>query len=221
MAKETMLVSTRPNVDDILAVAIKVFSQKGYVATNMQDIATEMNTTRTPLYYHFKNKKVLYQECVQRYLSMKRETYTTIDTKDAPFIDILREHLYCMLQYVDKINESNLMGAITKEDFPVLYDLTTETTKYIRGLKRRMIERAIAKGELKANLDTDQLINFIFVQSYGLMRIAYEPVYCMGHKPLHQQVDTILALLWNSGIFTESARIPEMAATPFLFPETK
>lgn len=165
--------------------------------------------------------KVLYHECVQRYLSMKRETYPTIDTKDASFIDILREHLYCTLQYVDKINESNLMGAITKEDFPVLYDLTTETTKYIRVLKRRMIERTIVNGDLKANLDTAQLINFTFVQSYGLMRIAYEPVYCMDNEPLHQQVDTILALLWNLGIFTESVRIPETAATPFLFPETE
>lgn len=160
--KETIMVSLRLNVDDILIVAIRVFSPKEYAATNMQDIA-----------------------------------------------------------YEDKINESNLMGAITKEVFPALYDLSTETTKYIRGLKRRMIERAISKGELKAYWDTDQLISFIFVQSYGLMGIAYEPVYCMGNEPLHQQVDTILTLLWHSGIFTESARSPEMAATPFLFPKTK
>jgi len=45
----------------ILQVALKLFSQRGYDATSLQDIANEMDLTKAAVYYHFRSKVELLQ----------------------------------------------------------------------------------------------------------------------------------------------------------------
>ena len=48
----------------LLECAIRHFSQKGYVATNLLEIAEEAGVSRGPLYYYFSNKADLYVAAV-------------------------------------------------------------------------------------------------------------------------------------------------------------
>ena len=43
--------------DEILRASLKVFSEKGFGASRMEDIALELQATRGLLYYHFKTKE--------------------------------------------------------------------------------------------------------------------------------------------------------------------
>ena len=45
----------------IISAALKLFAAKGYTNTNIQDIAEEINISRGPIYYHFKDKSTLYK----------------------------------------------------------------------------------------------------------------------------------------------------------------
>ncbi|MFE4961121.1 TetR/AcrR family transcriptional regulator [Streptomyces sp. NPDC056653] len=45
----------------ILTVALRLFSQRGYDATSLQDIADEMGLTKAAVYYHFRSKVELLQ----------------------------------------------------------------------------------------------------------------------------------------------------------------
>ena len=87
MQKRAEKMSQLKNV--ILDTAVKVFSQKGYKATTMQDIADALHMTRTPLNYHFKNKKVRYEEVVRRYLRERRAEYEQIDRESESFSDMI------------------------------------------------------------------------------------------------------------------------------------
>ena len=42
--------------DGILAVASKLFAEKGFAGTALQDIAEKMGITRAAVYHHFKSK---------------------------------------------------------------------------------------------------------------------------------------------------------------------
>jgi TetR/AcrR family transcriptional regulator, cholesterol catabolism regulator len=50
--------------DEILAVSARLFREKGYRATTMEDIAAELNVTKPALYYYIKTKHdLLYAIC--------------------------------------------------------------------------------------------------------------------------------------------------------------
>jgi len=51
----------------IIQVSLKHFAQKGYENTTLEEIAKELNITKPAIYYHFKNKKNLYNEIFKEY----------------------------------------------------------------------------------------------------------------------------------------------------------
>lgn len=54
----------------IIETAIKLFSEKGYAATSIRDIAKEVEMTSASLYYYIKSKKDLLNLIMDRYLCM-------------------------------------------------------------------------------------------------------------------------------------------------------
>ena len=57
--------------EDVLNAAKKIFCEYGFDNTNLNDIARELNTTRTPIYYYFENKQNLYEAVVKKHLTGK------------------------------------------------------------------------------------------------------------------------------------------------------
>jgi AcrR family transcriptional regulator len=52
--------------EEILRAGLKVFAQKGFAATTMDDIALELEATKGLLYYHFETKEDLLREILER-----------------------------------------------------------------------------------------------------------------------------------------------------------
>lgn len=52
---------------EIMAAALKLFSEKGYLKTTTQDIIDEVKISRGLLYYHFKNKEDILYCLVEKY----------------------------------------------------------------------------------------------------------------------------------------------------------
>ena len=55
--------------DIILDVALKQFSQKGYMNTSVRDIAKEVGITQSGLYNHFKNKDAILESVISQLIS--------------------------------------------------------------------------------------------------------------------------------------------------------
>ncbi|WP_292661904.1 helix-turn-helix domain-containing protein, partial [Nitratifractor sp.] len=58
---ENNKISTR---ERILAASLKLFSQKGYKATTMRDIAAEVGIRQGGIYNHFKNKESILETLI-------------------------------------------------------------------------------------------------------------------------------------------------------------
>ena len=52
--------------ENIVAAAIRVFAEKGFSGASLSDIAGEAGVTRGAIYWHFKNKEMLFEELLQR-----------------------------------------------------------------------------------------------------------------------------------------------------------
>ncbi|HZW66990.1 MAG TPA: TetR/AcrR family transcriptional regulator [Pseudogracilibacillus sp.] len=70
----------------IIDAAIRLFSEKGYAATSIRDIANSIDMTSASLYYYIKNKKDLLNLIMNRYLTLlidnANETIATVGDDD-------------------------------------------------------------------------------------------------------------------------------------------
>ena len=186
----------------ILDTAVQVFSQKGYKATTMQDIADALHMTRTPLNYHFKNKKVLYEEVVRRYLRDRRADYERIDRESNCFSDMIWMHLQ---RCNSVVKETFLLDGLPEEEFEELAAYNAETDAYLWNMKKNFILRAIDTGELRPDLDVDALVDFLYVQFYGLLRVARD----LPQEATLKQIDCIADMLLNMDIWGPASEKPK------------
>ena len=59
--------------EQLLAIACKLFANRGYQATSLRDIAEAANITKAALYYYFPNKEALYERVVLESLQSLNE----------------------------------------------------------------------------------------------------------------------------------------------------
>lgn len=72
--------------EQILEVAIRLFSQKGYKGTTMEALAKALKIKKASLYYHFPSKRELYRESLRR-------LYQEIGNAFASFMSERKEYL--------------------------------------------------------------------------------------------------------------------------------
>ncbi|MEA3383887.1 MAG: TetR/AcrR family transcriptional regulator [Campylobacterota bacterium] len=84
--------------DNILKIATQEFSRLGYDGVSMNNLASELKLNKATIYYHFKDKKSLYQEVIKSTIkhnqtSAENLLITDIDIKDKfqQYIKILVE----------------------------------------------------------------------------------------------------------------------------------
>lgn len=66
----------------ILKVAIRLFSQRGYYATSIQEIADQSGISKGAFYLHFASKEELVLSILKSYYDMVQEKILVIDQKD-------------------------------------------------------------------------------------------------------------------------------------------
>jgi TetR/AcrR family transcriptional regulator len=80
---------SKPGPNEILAVAARLFAERGYSNVSIRDVCKEAKTSAPMIYYYFKDKKGLFSAAVSDKLSLRqfitrlRETSTTTDVPKA------------------------------------------------------------------------------------------------------------------------------------------
>lgn len=91
--------------DDILEAAAQIFSQKGFHAASMQDIAQAVNLQKASLYHHVNSKQEILVAILDQALDLLIEHIETVTAKDLPADQKLREmicsYLEAMLEHRD------------------------------------------------------------------------------------------------------------------------
>ncbi len=66
----------------ILSVAVRLFSQKGYYATSIQEIADQSGISKGAFYLHFSSKEELVLSILESYYDLVRKKMLTIDQQE-------------------------------------------------------------------------------------------------------------------------------------------
>lgn len=177
--------------DEICNVALRLFSEKGYDAANMSEIAEILGITRTPLYYYYSDKKCLYVEAIKKHLETKRNIYTNMAAETSDIFEWLRRHIEFACS-----NKSDivLFNVFDRPEFEFLSDLNDETNRYVYALKRRRVQRAVETGELPPDIDIDLFLYNIYVMSYGFIYVINESILSSDLKSNPHKVTALIDL---------------------------
>src|SRR6185369_15577975 len=73
----------------VMNVAAQLFSERGFVATSLDDIARRVRMSKPTLYYYFENKEQILYECVQSGLKSTDQVVGELMESESSGLDIL------------------------------------------------------------------------------------------------------------------------------------
>jgi AcrR family transcriptional regulator len=92
--------------DKIIEVAIKLLSDKGYADTSVQEIADICGISQTTIFYHFKNKKVLFAEILNYVIQTNRNIFESLDVEQTDAFErlviLLKANIQWCWQYPEQ-----------------------------------------------------------------------------------------------------------------------
>lgn len=155
---------------DLLDAALTVFSQKGYTATRLEDVARTAGVTRGAIYHHFGSKADLYGALIDEANMVGNSAIDQAVNEGGSFIEIVSRILvYTFALLEDDRRFGEVMALqLTTPDVEVLsqrrYEEALELVNSISKFFRVIIEQ----GELRRDLDPVTAARGFLGYQYGL-----------------------------------------------------
>ena len=95
----------------IIEQAIKLFAEKGFSATSVQEIATACSISKGAFYLHFKSKESLLLAILHYYFQLMYDKLTTIEEEDLTPRDKFVKQIECQVREIHQHKEFLIMQA--------------------------------------------------------------------------------------------------------------
>ena len=134
----------------VLSTAAQMFTERGFHATSLDDIAARLNVTKPTLYYYVKNKDEILLQCVSKGLTMMLEG---IDASRAAGGKAIDQLMTCMQVYARIVTMDFGMCLIRVGDEEVPEPSRTELRRMKSEIDlafRRLVAQGVQEGSLSA-----------------------------------------------------------------------
>ncbi len=143
-------VGIRPKHEELLNAAIRLFRQKGYHDTSMQDLAEAVGVQRGSLYHYIEAKEDLLWEIMERSIRRLLDAVEPIARLEAPASERLRQAIAGHLRVAaSSRDELTVLHVELKSLSPARRARMLELRDRYEGLFRRMVEEGVATGEFR------------------------------------------------------------------------
>ena len=136
----------------ILAAALDEFSARGFAAARLDDVARRADVAKGTIYLHFKDKEALFQELVRTMLSPLVMTLEQLRASDVPIRIVLERFADLCVREIYGTRRRDVARLVITEGarFPSIAEFYyREVVERGIAAMRAMIERAVARGELR------------------------------------------------------------------------
>lgn len=184
---------SRDRRQDIIGAAIRIFSQKGYYAATLQEIADELGLTRPAFYYYFKSK----QEILEAICRSAADTSDTAIENGlaSPATDNAEALRHVLVTYAEHIAGQDTT-AIMMRNFE---ETSPEAQREIAGRRRQREDRVLAL--LKQGIDAGELsapqariATIILFEAIHAISNWYKPT---GPRTRHEVAEVVVDTLLN------------------------
>lgn len=148
----------------IMNAALKVFSDKGYSPTVLDEIAVEAGIAKGTLYLYFKDKEDLFYSTVMYVVEKLEQTIRREMDPESKPIDALEKLAIMMVRFFDQ-NRSfiNLYILILHnnlvKNFKRLFESLIEKEKELYEFESWIIERGKVEGVLNPDIPTEDIVD--------------------------------------------------------------
>jgi AcrR family transcriptional regulator len=187
----------------VLHTAVRMFLERSYGRTSMNDVAMQLNITKPALYHYFRNKEEILVEIYRLGTDLIAEMLDGIEADEKPGLDKVADFIGGYIQIVT----GDFGRAVIRLDDG---ELSKAGRKEVRARKREIDHRlrAIIDGGIKdgsiASCDA-KIASFILAGSIHGMAAWYEPTGPMERTAIATEYVRML----TAGLAT--AGIPELA----------
>src|SRR3954454_11359910 len=189
----------------VLHTAVRMFLERSYGRTSMDDVAMQLNITKPALYHYFRNKEEILVEIYRLGTDLIDEMLDSIEADEKPGLDKVADFIAGYIRIVT----GDFGRAVIRLDDG---ELSKVGRKLVRGRKREIdhrlraiIESGIRDGSI-ASCDA-KIAGFILAGSIHGMAAWYEPAGPMKLNAITSQYVRILTAALASD------RLPEVAQT--------
>ena len=124
----------------LLGAAIELFGSRGFDATSMRDIATEVGIKAPAVYNHYKSKEELLGEAVTEALSAFKEAIAAADAEGSSPLERLQSAITAHIMY--QINHSRIAQANDRLlESGILNRLDPAVRHRVKGMMREHLDR--------------------------------------------------------------------------------
>lgn len=193
--------------DAVLYTAARLFNEKGFHATSLDEVAESLGVTKPTLYRYVKNKDEILFECVRIALEWMRSEITAVSQRGGSTIEQLT---MCMRVYTRIVTQDLGMCVIRVGEDP----LPPASRRKLRKLKghidqefRRLIDQGVTEGVL-APCDP-KLTAFTIAGAISWIGRWYQ---ADGEQTADEIADQCIAVLMN-GLLQRPADTPRPIST--------
>jgi len=180
-----------------LRAAREVFGELGYDAATFQAIAIRADLTRPAINHYFANKRVLYDEVVEKANQMLVAEGMIKSGEQTSLLERLSAFFSAAMQ-VDSIDRSAAAFLTTSlleaQRHPELGRSENSSLKAARTFVRRALVEAIESDELTTETEISALVETLVAVMWGM---AFYAGYIGGHDELAVIVDKLELVLAN------------------------
>ena len=148
---------------EIVAAALQLFSDRGFAATRLDDVATVAGVSKGTVYLYFESKEQLFEAVVREAVAPNiARAEALVDGFEGPTPDLLRA-LFAFVAEVLETPITAVMKLIVSEagNFPQLARMYADLVlRRAFALLRRILERGIARGEFHL-MDLDATVPLV------------------------------------------------------------
>jgi AcrR family transcriptional regulator len=149
--------------EELLAIAARLFAERGFKNTTVRDIADAAGILSGSLYHHFDSKEAMVDELLDSFQTGLWEDYDAIEASDrSP-----KEKLVAVVRVsFDAIDQHHSEVAIFQTDAAYLatfdrFAYLHERNIQFRDLWTGLLRDGVAAGELRADLDVELVYRFL------------------------------------------------------------
>jgi len=180
----------------LLEIAEQLFTEHGYQAVSIRDIARASGVTNAALYYHFPSKEALFDEVIENHAEKLAERLQKASTET----DIPREQLVAMLTELSTHipqRRPPLFSLPRKPDKIPQDQIEKQHALLVRKILaplERVLQTAVERGELRPLSDEYSPAALLLGLLHGMTQHRKHTANC---QPSQRDIELVIDIFWD------------------------